>query len=182
MLRHKTSFLPGSLAFILAAERSFVNLIATFVKVNVYSVRLLILHSRKWILEMQSQKFARKFDKLYEMSDEEARKQKFPGGVSLYYFKEMGKRTAADYLLENRKPVLIMQGGKDFQALRDVDFVQFQEVLKGKNNVEYREYPQLNHAFVEAIYDDILKASGEYRVERHIGDEVLDDIAEFILR
>ena len=46
MLRHKTSFLPGSLAFILAAERSFVNLIATFVKVNVYSVRLLILHSR----------------------------------------------------------------------------------------------------------------------------------------
>ena len=35
MLRHKTSFLPGSLAFILAAERSFVNLIATFVKVNV---------------------------------------------------------------------------------------------------------------------------------------------------
>lgn len=136
----------------------------------------------KWILEMQSQKFARKFDKLYEMSDEEARKQKFPGGVSLYYFKEMGKRTAADYLLENRKPVLIMQGGKDFQALRDVDFVQFQEVLKGKNNVEYREYPQLNHVFVEAIYDDILKASGEYRVERHIGDEVLDDIAEFILR
>ena len=40
--------------------------------------------------------------------------------------------------------------------------------------------PELNHAFVTAIYDDILKASKEYGVERHIGEEVIADIAEFI--
>ena len=38
----------------------------------------------------------------------------------------------------------------------------------------------LNHVFVDAIYDDILKASKEYGVERHIGDMVLDDLAAFI--
>ena len=38
----------------------------------------------------------------------------------------------------------------------------------------------LNHIFVRGIYDDILKASKEYKVERHIPEEVIADIAAFI--
>ena len=92
----------------------------------------------------------------------------------------MGRKSASEYLLENEKPALILQGGKDFQVLESVDFKAFQEQLADRPNVTYKVYPELNHCFVNGIYNDILKASKEYSVEQHIGDEVLDDIAAFI--
>ena len=131
-------------------------------------------------IEWEQKTYGRRFEGLYEMSDEEALRKKFAGNLNLYYFKEMGKKTADQYLLESDKPVLIMQGGKDFQVLADVDFEGFKQLLAGRDNVTYRLYPQLNHIFVPGIYNDILKASKEYSVEQHIGAEVLDDIADFI--
>lgn len=134
----------------------------------------------KRIIGLEYRILAKKFDGLYQMPDEEAKKKKFAGNLSLYYFKEMGQKTAADYLLESRKPALILQGGKDFQVLAEDDFRRFRELLAGRENTIFRLYPDLNHIFVKGIYDDILKASKEYKVERHIGDEVMDDIAAFI--
>ena len=133
------------------------------------------------IVGLELKIFGKKFDGLYEMPDDEARKKKFAGSLTLYYFKEMGRKTAADYLLESSKPVLILQGGRDFQVLADDDFRQFQTILAGREDTSFRLYPDLNHLFVQAQYDDILKASKEYDVERHIGDEVIGDIAAFIL-
>ena len=134
-----------------------------------------------WFVGQEYRVMAKKFSGLYRMSDDEAKKKKFAGNLSLYYFKEMGQKTAVDYLLESVKPVLILQGGRDFQVLAEDDYRRFQELLSGRENIRFRLYPELNHAFVEAIYDDILKASREYRVERHIGETVIGDIASFIL-
>ena len=133
----------------------------------------------KAIVRMEDRIFSKKFDGMYEMSDEEAKKKKF-AGTTLYYFKEMGQKTAVDYLLASGKPVLIMQGGMDFQVLPAEDFAGFRDQLKDRPNVEYRLYEDLNHVFVKGIYNDILKARKEYMVEQHIGAEVLDDIAAFI--
>lgn len=135
----------------------------------------------KGIVRLERKIFSRKFDGLYQMSDEEARRKRFVGSISLYYFKEMGQKTAVDYLLESDKPVLIMQGERDFQVLAEDDYRTLQEQLAGRANTSFRLYPGLNHAFVDALYDDILKASKEFGVERHIGDEVIGDIAAFIL-
>lgn len=134
----------------------------------------------RFVTGLECKYFANRFSGLYELSDEEAKKKKFAGNVSLYYFKEMGQKTAADYLRESSKPVLIMQGGRDFQVLADDDFKAFKEQLAGRDNVEYKLYPELNHCFVTAISDDILRAIKEYSVERHIGENVITDIAEFI--
>lgn len=136
----------------------------------------------KGIVGLERKVYAAKFDGLYEMSDEEAKKKKFAGGTSLYYFKEFGLKTAVDYLLESSKPALIMQGGKDFQCLADEDFKGFRDQLAGRENTEYKLYPYLDHCFVTALYDDITKASKEYSVERHIGEDVIKDIADFIKR
>ena len=114
------------------------------------------------------------------MSDEEAKKKKFAGNLTLYYFKEMGQKTAADYLLASPKPVLILQGGKDFQVLAKRDYRKFKKLLAGRENTHYKLYPELNHVFVKGIYNDILKASKEYSVEQHIGEDVIGDIADFI--
>ncbi len=134
----------------------------------------------KWIVGLEYRIFSKKFEGLYGMSDEAAKKEKFAGDLTLYYFKEMGRKTAADYLKESGKPVLILQGGRDFQVLPEDDFAGFREQLAGRENTVFRLYPDLNHLFVPAIYDDILKASKDYSVERHIGEDVIGDIAGFI--
>lgn len=134
------------------------------------------------IIGLEQRIYSKKFDGLYSMSDEEAKKKKFGGGISLYYFKEMGQKTAADYLLESDKPALIMQGGRDFQVLADEDFAAFKDLLAQRENTEFRLYPDLNHLFVTAVQDDITKASKDYSVERHISEEVISDIADFMKR
>ena len=132
------------------------------------------------IVMLEYRFYRRKFRGLYEMSDEEAKKKKFAGNLTLYYFKEMGRKTAADYLLESSKPAFILQGGKDFQVLAKRDYRMFRKLLAGRANTLFKLYPDLNHIFVRGIYDDILKASKEYKVERHIPEEVIADIAAFI--
>ncbi|MBR5259937.1 MAG: hypothetical protein IKV48_05645, partial [Eggerthellaceae bacterium] len=79
------------------------------------------------------------------------------------------------------KPVLIMQGSEDCQVKADVDFVAYQELLAGKDNVSFRLYEGLNHCFVPVVYGGLSKASKDYGVERHIGEEVIEDVARWIL-
>lgn len=135
----------------------------------------------KWITGLEYKVFSKKFAGLEQMPDDEAKKKKFAGNLSLYYFKEMGRKTAGDYLLESDKPVFLLQGERDLQVLASDDFARFQTLLAGRPNVRFKLYPGLNHAFVDALYDDILKASKEFSVERHIGGEVIGDIADFVL-
>ena len=132
------------------------------------------------LLGKQIRKLKNTFTGLYDLSDEEARKKKVGGGTTLYYFKEMGEHAAADYLTALEKPVLIMQGEKDFQVKVDKDFAAYQALLNGKPNVRFQLYPNLNHAFVPSVYGDIMKAKKEYNVEQHIGDSVIADIVDWI--
>ncbi len=145
-----------------------------------------VLHSTKglvnWIVKKQVAKFRVLFDGMYQLSDDDAKKKKMGGGTTLYYFKEMGEHPASDYLLNTEKPILIMQGGKDFQASACKDYAAYKELLAGKRNVAFRLYEDLNHAFVPSIYGDIIKARREYNVEQHIAEEVIADAANWISR
>ena len=134
----------------------------------------------RWIMKKQVAKFEKLFDGMYELTDEEAKKRKMGGGTTLYYFKEMGEHPASDYLAHMEKPMLIMQGSEDFQAKVDPDFIGYQNLLQGRTNVAFKLYEGLNHAFVPAIYRDIKQAKKEYNVERHIGEDVIGDIAAWI--
>ena len=124
--------------------------------------------------------FSNKFKNLYSLSDENAKKKIFAGNMSLYYFKEMGLKTAVDYLKDIDKPVLMLQGEKDFQVLVEEDFNEFKRQLKDKENIKYILYENLNHVFVNSVYNDIMKAGKEYSVEQHINENVINDIATFI--
>ena len=135
----------------------------------------------KWLIRKQVQKLRRTFTGLYDLSDEEATKKKVGGGTTLYYFKEMGEHPVSDYLIAMEKPMLIMQGEKDFQVKVDKDFKEYQNLLKGKSNAAFKLYANLNHAFVPSVYGSIMKANKEYNVEQHIGKEVIADIANWIL-
>ncbi len=135
----------------------------------------------KWLIQKQVKKLQNTFTGLYDLSDEEAMKKKVGGGTTLYYFKEMGERAVSDYLTNMEKPMLIMQGKKDFQVKVDKDFAMYQNLLKDKANVTFKLYENLNHAFVPSVYGSIMKANKEYNIEQHIGEEVIADIANWIL-
>ncbi|MBR4409756.1 MAG: alpha/beta fold hydrolase [Firmicutes bacterium] len=134
----------------------------------------------RWIAKKQVVKLEKLFAPMYETSDEEAKTVKVGGGTTLYYFKELAAHPAADYLLADTKPVLIMQGDKDFQVSVEKDFNAYKTLLKDRPNVTYRLYEGLNHAFVPAISDNIMKVKQEYGTERHIGEEVIGDLASWI--
>lgn len=134
----------------------------------------------KALVRKQVEKLNRSFDGLYDLSDEEAKKKKMGGGTTLYYFKEMGEHAAPGYLESLEKPMLIMQGGKDVQVKADRDFDAFRKLLKGKKQVTFKLYENLNHAFVPAVYGSIAKAKQEFGIEQHIGENVIADIANWI--
>jgi len=132
------------------------------------------------LVQKQVEKLTELFTGLYELSDEQAKAKKMGNGTTLYYFKEMGEYPAADYLAGLEKPVLIMQGEKDFQATAAKDFAAYQSLLEGKPNVRFRLYENLNHAFVPSVCGSIAKAKQEYAVEQHIGQNVMEDIAVWL--
>ena len=128
----------------------------------------------------QRAKFETLFQGLYDLSDEEAKRKKVGGSTTLYYFKDMGQPTVAQWLEKTPKPMLVMQGEKDFQVKAAVDFEMYKQLLSHRDNVTFKLYPGLNHAFVPARFDSITDAKKEFTPERHIGAEVLDDIAGWI--
>jgi dienelactone hydrolase len=116
------------------------------------------------------------FDSLDNMTDEEA-KQIVIGGATGYYFKEWDSHPAADYLTQLTKPIIILQGDKDFQVYPDKDYTAYQELLKDKNNVTFKLYPGLNHLFMTSTGDDF----EGYKIASHVDEKVTEDIVQFIL-
>ena len=135
----------------------------------------------QWFVNKQVVKISAMFEGMYELTDEEAKKKKGGNGTTLYYFKEMGEHQASEYLLKLKKPILIMQGEKDFQATPEKDLAAYKELLKDKENVTFKLYENLNHLFVNSVYGNIMKAMKEYKVEQHIGENVIKDLADWIL-
>lgn len=145
-----------------------------------------VLNSTKgfmhWIIKKQTEKTIKMFDGLYLLTDEDAKKKNMGNGVTLYYFKEMGEHASPKYLTNTQKPILIMQGEKDFQATEEKDYNAYKQLLAGRENVTFKLYENLSHAFVTSVYGDIMKAKQEYNIEQHIGENVISDIANWILK
>ena len=134
----------------------------------------------KNIIQSQYKKFAAMFETMENMTEEEAKKKKMGGGTTLWYFREMKDHPVSSYLNGTDKPILVMQGEKDFQCLADTDFKAYQELLGDRDNVTYRLYPELNHCFVHSVYGKASKANKEYSLAQSIPEEVLSDIASWI--
>lgn len=137
----------------------------------------------QWIIKRQIKKLSAKFETMYNLSDEKAKKTSlmFGSAIKLYYFKEMGEHNSVNYLKDLDKPMLIMQGDKDFQISVEKDFNLYKELLKNKDKVTFKLYENLNHAFVPSVYGNIKNAKKEYNVRQSICDYVMDDIANWVL-
>jgi uncharacterized protein len=73
-------------------------------------------------------------------------------------------------------PVLILQGGRDFQV-GPAEFEAWKTSMAKSTNVTAKSYPSLNHLFVAG---EGKSTQQEYRKPGHVAAEVIDDIAKFV--
>ncbi|MEI7905688.1 MAG: DUF3887 domain-containing protein [Candidatus Firestonebacteria bacterium] len=111
--------------------------------------------------------------KNYDLNTAES---ELPLGVSPIYWQDLQKYNPAETAKDLNQPLLILQGDRDYQVTQ-LDFEGWQTNLKGKNNVEYKLYPKLNHLFMEGQGKSTPQ---EYSLENHVADYVINDIANWI--
>lgn len=135
----------------------------------------------KVIAKKQIAALSSRFDNIYTLSDEEAKSTVVLGKhVRAYYLKEMGEHPSTNYLKVLNKPVLILQGEKDFHVSVEKDFNGYKKLLGNTPNVTFKLYPNLNHAFMPSVYGEIRKFKKEYKVAQHVDKQVINDISDWI--
>ena len=100
-------------------------------------------------------------------------------GMTGYYWKSLNEIDTAQIAKDLEIPILILQGEADYQIHADVDYVQWQGLLMGKSNVEFRLYPNLNHMFMPT---GGYMTEEDYAAENQVDEQVINDIAEWIAR
>jgi fermentation-respiration switch protein FrsA (DUF1100 family) len=73
--------------------------------------------------------------------------------------------------------LLVLQGELDFQVTM-ADFERWKGALGARRDVTFRSYPALNHLFMTGSGPS---APQEYQIPSHVAEEVVRDIAEWIL-
>jgi dienelactone hydrolase len=74
-------------------------------------------------------------------------------------------------------PMLLLQGGADFQVSPQKDFARWKQELDGHKRVSFHGYPGLSHLFMEA---GKTKTVADYTKPGHVKAKVINDIATWI--
>ncbi len=97
-------------------------------------------------------------------------------GAPASYYYELGKYNPVDILKTLDMPVIIMQGGKDYQVTKK-DFDIFKSTFGKDENYTFKWYPDLYHLFIKW---DGTPSPDEYLVEGHVSVDVIDEISTWI--
>jgi dienelactone hydrolase len=76
-------------------------------------------------------------------------------------------------------PMLFLQGERDYQVTKDVDWEEWKKTLGEGKNTTYKIYPELNHLFMTGSTPPSPK---DYETPSHVDEQVVRDIAAWIRR
>jgi alpha-beta hydrolase superfamily lysophospholipase len=74
-------------------------------------------------------------------------------------------------------PMLILQGGADFQVSPALDFAHWKQALAGRPQTAFHLYPGLSHLFMPAGKTGTV---ADYAAPGHVDARVIGDIAAWI--
>ena len=97
-------------------------------------------------------------------------------GQPVAYWLDLKGYDAAGDARKLGMPMLILQGGRDFQV-GTAEFEAWKTAMAKSKNVTAKSYPSLNHLFVAG---EGKSNEQEYRKPGHVSAEVIDDIAKFV--
>jgi uncharacterized protein len=76
------------------------------------------------------------------------------------------------------RPMLILQGGRDYQVTVADDLARWRAALDGRREVTIKVYPEFNHLFVAGSGPS---SPDEYEPAQHVDPAVITDIAEWLV-
>ncbi len=109
---------------------------------------------------------------------EEVPSEELPLGISATYFLDLNSHPTEEILKNLPMPMLILQGGRDYQVLPTKDFEIWENELKNRKNAYLKLFPSLNHLFIEG---EGKSTPQEYGVEGHVSGEVIEVISQWIM-
>jgi dienelactone hydrolase len=102
--------------------------------------------------------------------------KELPFGVSARYWRSMDDLAPVRTALRVKQPLLILQGGRDYQSTME-DFEGWKKALAERKGATLKSYPRLNHVFAAG---NGKATPAEYEKEAHVAKEVVDDIAAWV--
>lgn len=101
-----------------------------------------------------------------------------PFGIPPSYWIDLKNYDPVDVASKLPQPIMVLQGGRDYQVTTDGDFDLWKQKLESNEKNMFRLYPDLNHLFIvgegTAVPEEYFFKPG------HVDDQVLDDISEFV--
>jgi len=100
-----------------------------------------------------------------------------PLGIPIPYWLDLRGYDPVAVAAQLRKPMLIVQGGRDYQVTVTDDLVGWQTGLAGHPDVTIRVFAADNHLFFSGSGPS---EPGEYEPAQHVDDAVIADVAQWI--
>ena len=129
---------------------------------------------QKTELESLKAKIARVKDP--ELSNNVPAKE-LPLGISAAYWLDLRGYNPKETVKKLNMPVLILQGGRDYQVLPEKDFEGWKTALNSRSNAYFKLFPHLNHLF---IVGKGKSTPQEYGIEGHVDEDVIYTLAQWI--
>ncbi len=135
---------------------------------------------KKAIGTIQMQGLRKEWADLLNSTEEEA-KNKNVFGQPAYYFWEMARYDAGEILENLDIPVLIINGGRDFQVV-DADGIEAWNALNLPDSVQVIYHPELNHLLMAPdAPEEARGTTAEYDTPCHVSPDVIEEMARFML-
>lgn len=97
-------------------------------------------------------------------------------GIAGRYWIDLREHHGAKVIGQLSIPVLVLQGGRDYQVTAE-DLEGWKKALLGKANATFKLYPDLNHHFMPGQGPSTPQ---EYLAPNHVPQEVVDDLATWV--
>lgn len=98
-------------------------------------------------------------------------------GVPMSYWVDTMSYDPVATAVTVRKPMLILQGRRDYQVRTDIDFKAWKQGLKSREDVRFRSFQDLNHLFFKG---EGTPGPAEYAIPSHVAPQVMREIGTFI--
>ncbi len=131
----------------------------------------------------EEEKSLRQLNRQIEFTFSSTLDENFPAdslalGIPPKYWMDYNKYDWVEAAELMEQPILIMQGGRDYQITEKNDFAYWKLILKDKYNAEYKVYPKLNHYFIAGEGEP---NPDEYMSPGHVKENVIIDIVTWVM-
>ena len=99
------------------------------------------------------------------------------GGMPHCYWLSLHEVHQVETAKKSSVPMLILQGGGDFQISPTLDFARWQQALAGRPHTDFHLYPGLSHLFMPAGKTGTM---ADYQAPAHVDAQVIADIAAWV--